>query len=121
MEINKLFGAFIKLRFALLNGDSAVAMECLTAVRAANSELSMEFRELNRLIDSATNQIENLLNLGEVEHACALADAIHALPEIADSPNANIRKFQKYFVKPFAKKWNDNFFDNFDLIGIFKH
>lgn len=120
METNKLSSALIKLRFALLNGDSAGAVECLTAVKTANLELSTKFRELNRLIDSAANQIENLLNLGEVEHACALADAIHAIPEIVDSHNANIREFRKCFIKPFAKKWNDDFFDNFDLKVIFK-
>lgn len=121
MEMNRLFCALIKLRFALLNSDSAAAMECLTAVRAANSKLSMEFRELNRLIDSAANRIEELLNLGEIEHACALADAIHALPEIAVQPNANLRSFKRCFVKPFAKKWNDSFFDKFDLKDIFKN
>lgn len=121
MDLKILSSAVIKLRYVLLNGDSAGAMECLTEVRKINSELSVEFQDLYRLIDSAVNRIEELLKLGEIEHACALADAIHALPEIAAQPKSNLRAFKKCFVKPFAQKWNDRFFDKFDLKGIFKH
>ncbi|MDE7400036.1 MAG: hypothetical protein K2N06_10985 [Oscillospiraceae bacterium] len=120
MDLNKLSSALIKLRFALLNSDSAGAIEHLIKVRAADSELPVELHELRLLIDSAANRIEELLNLGEIEHACALSDAIHALPEIAISSNADICGFQKSFVKPFAQKWNDRFFDEFDLTEIFK-
>lgn len=119
MDLNGLSRALIKLRFSLLNGDLAKAIEHLTEVRAADSALSMEFHELYLLIDSAANRIEELLNLGEVEHACALADAIHALPEIAVQPNSNLRRFKKSFVKPFHRKWDDNFFADFDLSMIF--
>lgn len=103
-----------------MNGDSAGAIERLTKVRAADSEISVEFHELRLLIDSAADRIEELLNFGEVAHACALADAIHALPEIAVQANANLRSFKKCFVKPFTQKWNDRFFDDFDLTEIFK-
>lgn len=120
MEMNRLFGALIKLRFALLNGDSAAATERLKEVREANSALPAEFHELYLLIDSAANRIEKLLDLGEIEHACDLSDAIHVLPEIVILANANLRSFKKCFVKPFDKKWNDSFFDEFDLKDIFK-
>lgn len=120
MDLNRLSIALIKLRFALLNGDSAGAIERLAEVRAAGSEIPVEFHELRLLIDSAADRIEELLNLGKVEHACALADAIHALPEIAVQANANLRSFKKCFVKPFARKWSDSFFDEFDLTEIFK-
>lgn len=118
--MNRLSIALIKLRYELLNGDSAGAIECLTEVRAADSVLPVEFRELHLLIDSAANRIEELLNLGKIEHACALADTIHALPEIAVQANADLQSFKKCFVKPFAQKWNDRFFDEFDLTEIFK-
>lgn len=121
MDLNRLSGALIKLRFVLLNSDSVEAIECLTEVRAADSELPVELHELRLLIDSAANRIEELLNSGEVEHACALADAIHALPEIAVQANADLRSFKKCFVKPFAQKWNDNFFGKFDLLAIFSN
>lgn len=120
MDLNRLSIALIKLRYALLNGDPAGAIKCLTEVRASNSEFSAELHELHLLIDSAANRIEKLLNLGEVEHACALADAIHALPEITTQSNANLRSFKKCFVKPFARRWSDRFFDEFDLTEIFK-
>lgn len=121
METNKLSSALIKLRYALLNSDSAVALDYLAEIRESNSSPPVELYELHLLIDSAVNHIEELLNSGEVEYALALADAIHALPEIAVQPNANLRSFKKCFVNPFAQKWNDSFFDKFDLKGIFKH
>lgn len=119
MDLNGLSRALIKLRFSLLNGDLAKAIEHLTEVRAADSALSMEFHELYLLIDSAANRIEELLNLGEVKHACALVDAVHALPEIVASPKADLNTYKKCFVKPFWRKWDDNFFADFDLSMIF--
>lgn len=116
--MNRLSIALIKLRYALLNGDSAGAIERLAEVRAADSALTVEFCELRLLIDSAANRIEDLLNLGEIEHACALADAIHAIPQIIAEQNADIRGFEKHFIKPFYRKWNDNFFGKFDLSAI---
>lgn len=120
MSSNNLSSALIKLRYALLSGDPAGAIERLAEVRTADSALAAEFCELRLLIDSAANRIEELLNLGEVEHACDLADAIHAIPQIIAEQNADIRSFEKCFVKPFAPKWSDRFFDEFDLTKIFK-
>lgn len=117
MSSNNLSSALIKLRYALLSGDPAGAIERLAEVRTADSALAAEFCELRLLIDSAANRIEELLNLGEVEHACDLADAI---PQIIAEQNADIRSFEKCFVKPFAQKWSDRFFDEFDLTKIFK-
>lgn len=118
MSLNNLSSALIKLRYALLSGDPAGAIERLAEVHTADSALAAEFCELRLLIDSAANRIEELLNLGEVEHACALSDAIHAIPQITAEQNADIRSFEKCFIKPFHRKWNDNFFGDYDLQAI---
>lgn len=114
-QINELSDALTKLRSRLLKNDGKSALTCLADVRAANSALPEIFSGLQTVMTAAADKIEVLINNGEVEHACDLADAVHALPEIASSPRADWRSFKKCFVKPFARKWNDSFFD--DLKG----
>lgn len=114
-QINELSDALTKLRNRLLKNDGKAALECLVKVRAANSALPEIFSSLQALMTAAADRIETLINDGELEHACDLADAIHVLPEIVSSPRADWRSFKKYFVKPYSRKWNDGFFD--DLKG----
>ena len=61
MDLTGLSSTLIKLRYALLNGDSAGAIEHLAEVREADSVIPIEFRELRLLIDSAADRIEELL------------------------------------------------------------
>lgn len=114
-QIGELSDALTKLRSKLLDNDGKAALERLSDVRAANSELPEIFGELQVLMTAAAEKIEALIRQGEIEHACDLSDAVHALPEIAAAPKADLRAFKKCFVKPFVKKWNDSFFDDFDL------
>lgn len=114
-QINELSDALTKLRSRLLKNDGKSALACLVDVRAANSALPGIFSGLQTVMTAAADKIEALINGGEVEHACDLADAVHALPEIAASPRADWRSFRKCFVKPYSRKWNDGFFD--DLKG----
>lgn len=114
-EINVLSDSLTWLRSKLLKNDGKAALERLADVRAANSALPEVFNRLQTVMTAAADKIEALINSGELEHACDLADAVHALPEIASSPHADWRSFKKCFVKPFARKWNDSFFD--DLKG----
>lgn len=110
-RIEELSDDLTALRSALLNNDGKTALECLPKVRAANSALSEMFRELQALMTAACDKIEALIQQGELEHACDLADAVHALPEIAASPKADWKSYKKCFVKPYSKKWQDNFFE----------
>lgn len=110
-QIGELSDALTKLRSKLLENDSKSALGRLSDVRSANSALSEMFRELQALMTAACDKIETLIRQGEIEHACDLADAIHAIPEIAASPKADWKSYKKCFVKPYSKKWQDNFFE----------
>lgn len=111
-QINELSDALTKLRSRLLKNDGKAALEYLVKVRAANSELPEIFSGLQTVMTAAADKLETLINGGKIEHACDLADAIHALPEIVSSPHADWRSFKKCFVKPYSRKWNDGFFDD---------
>lgn len=110
-QIGELSDALTKLRSKLLENDSKSALGRLSDVRSANSALSEMFRELQALMTAACDKIETLIRQGEIEHACDLADAIHAIPEIAASPKADWKSYKKCFVMPYSKKWQDNFFE----------
>lgn len=110
-QINELSDALTKLRSKLLNNDGKAASERLADVRAANSALPEVFNGLQTVMIAAADKIETLIQNGELEHACDLADAVHALPEIAASPHADWRSFKKCFVKPYSRKWQDGFFE----------
>lgn len=111
-QINELSEALTKLRSHLLDKDGKAALKILPDVRAVNSSLPEDFRGLQAVIIAALDSIETLTQNGEVEHACGLADAVHALPEIAASPHADWKSFKKCFVKPYSRKWQDGFFEN---------
>lgn len=117
-QIGELSDALTKLRSRLLENDGKAALERLSSVRAANSSLPEIFGGLQALMTAAADKIETLIRQGEIEQACDLADAVHALPEIAASPKADWKSYKKCFVKPYLKKWSDNFFDGFDLSEI---
>lgn len=113
-QIGELSDALTKLRSRLLENDGKTVLKCLSDVRAANLALPEIFNGLQAVITAAADKIEKLINSGELEHACDLTDAVHALPEIAASPKADWKSYKKCFVKPYSKKWQDNFFDDFD-------
>lgn len=115
-QINELSDALTKLRAKLLDNDGKAALGRLADVRAANSALPEIFGELQTVMTAASDKIETLIQSGEIEHACDLADAVHALPEIVSSPYADWKSYKRCFVKPFARKWNDSFFDDFLMI-----
>lgn len=110
-QINELSNSLTYLRYCLLKNNSKAALVQLADVRAANSALPEVFRKLKTLIAAAADNIETLIQNGEVEHACDLADAVHALPEIVSSPRADLRAYKKCFVKPYSRKWRDGFFE----------
>lgn len=117
-QIEEMSDALTFLRSALLDNDGKTALECLPKVCAVNSTLPEDFTELQAVIAAAVDKIEMLIINGELEHACDLTDAVHVLPEIAASPKADWESYKRCYVKPFAKKWGDNFFDDFDLATI---
>lgn len=117
--LNKLSSALTWLRAELL-GETRNYGECLRNVRSAAGDLPTEYPELERLISAACDRAEELLFAGETEHACALIDAVHALPEIAGAPKASLRGYKRCFVQPFEKRFGDNFFEDFDLSVIIK-
>lgn len=117
--LNKLSSALTRLRAALL-GETRNCGECLRDVRSAAGDLHAEYPELERLISAACDRTEELLSAGETEHACALIDAVHALPEIAGAPKASLRGYKRCFVRPFVKRFKDDFFEDFDLSVIIK-
>lgn len=117
--LNKLSSALTRLRAALLGGTRNYG-ECLRNVRSADGDLPAEYPELKRLISAACDRAEELLSMGETEHACALIDAVHALPEIAGAPKASLRGYKKCFVQLFEKRFGDDFFEGFDLSVIIK-
>lgn len=110
-RIEELSDDLTALRSALLNNDGKTALECLPKVRAINDALPEDFAKLQTVLAAACDKIETLIRQGEIEHACDLADAIHAIPEIAASPKADWKSYKKCFVKPYSKKWQDNFFE----------
>ena len=107
-QIGKLSDALAMLRSDLLKGERAD----VSKVRAANSALPDDFAELQAVMSAAVDKIETLIQQGEPEHACDLADAVHALPEIAAAPYADWKSYKKRFVKPYSKKWRDGFFES---------
>ena len=117
--LNKLSSALTRLRAALL-GETRNCGECLRDVRSVAGDLHAEYPELERLISAACDRTEELLSAGEAEHACALIDAVHALPEIAGAPKASLRGYKRYFVRPFVERFKDDFFEDFDLSVIIK-
>lgn len=117
-QIGELSDTLTKLRSKLLDYDGKAALERLPSVRSANSALPGNFTELQALLYAAFDKIETLIGQGEIEQACDLTDAIHALPEIVSSPKADLKSYKKCFVKPYSKKWSDDFFDGFDLSEI---
>lgn len=114
-QIGELSDALTKLRSKLLENDGKAALKCLPSVRAANSALPENYTKIQTALSAAMDKIEALIHQGEIEHACDLTDAVHALPEIAAAPKADWKSFRKCFVKPYSKKWNDAFFDGVDL------
>lgn len=110
-RIEELSDDLTALRSALLNNDGKTALECLPKVRAINDALPEDFAKLQTVLAAACDKIETLIRQGEIEHACDLADAVHAIPEIAASPKADWKSYKKCFVKPYSKKWQDNFFE----------
>ncbi len=117
--LNELSAALTGLRAALLGGTGDRG-ELLRNVRSAAAKLPAEYSELRQLISAACDRTEELLAAEEAEQACALIDAVHALPEIAGAPKASLRGYKRYFVKPYEKQFNDNFFESFDLNSIIK-
>lgn len=117
--LNGFSSALTRLRAALLNG-TGDHRELFGNVRSAASALPDEYSELGRLISSACDRAEELLSAGKNEQACALIDAVHALPEIAGAPKASLRGYKRCFVRPFEKRFGDNFFEDFDLSIIIK-
>lgn len=110
-RIEELSDDLTALRSALLNNDGKTALECLPKVRAINDALPEDFAKLQAILAAACDKIETLIRQGEIEHACDLADAIHAIPEIAASLKADWRSYKKCFVKPYSQKWHDGFFE----------
>ena len=88
--LNKLSSALTELRAALL-GETEKLGGRLLNVRSAAADLPDKYSELERLISAACNRAEELISADKTEHACALIDAIHALPEIAGAPKASLR------------------------------
>lgn len=118
--LNELSSSLTMLRAALLDGAAQTFDERINSVRGAVSALSEEYSELGGVICSAADRAEYLIDLGEIDHACGLIDAVHALPEIAGAPKASRRLYKRCFVKPFEKRFKDNFFEGFDLSVIIK-
>lgn len=117
--LNELSAALTGLRAALLGGTGDRG-ELLRNIRSAAAKLPSEHLELRRLISAACGRTEELLATEEAEQACALIDAVHALPEIAGAPKASLRGYKRCFVKPYEKQFIDNFFKSFDLNSIIK-
>lgn len=117
--MKELSDALMRLRAALLSGNDSEFTERVAAVREY-AKLPAEYEELSRFIIAAADKTEQLIALGETEHACALVDAVHALPEIAVSPKRSCSTYKKCFVKPYAVRFKDNFFERFDLRLIIK-
>lgn len=117
--LNELSAALTGLRAALLGG-TGDRSELLRNVRSAAAKLPAEYSELRQLISAACDRTEELLAVEEAEQACALIDAVHALPEIAGAPKASLRGYKRCFVKPYEKQFNDIFFESFDLNSIIK-
>jgi len=116
--LNKLSLALTMLRATLLDGTEETRGTALRDVRTAIGELPGEYLELERLISAAVDRTKELLATDKIEHAYALIDAVHAFPEIAGAPKASLSGCQRCFVKPFAKRFNDAFFEEFDLSAI---
>lgn len=117
--LNELSAALTGLRAALLGGTGDRG-ELLRNVRSTAAELPDEYSQLKRLLLAVCKSTEELLAAEEAEQACALIDAVHALPEIAGAPKASLRGYKRCFVKPYEKQFNDNFFESFDLNSIIK-
>lgn len=118
--LNELSSSLTMLRAALLDGAAQTYDERINDVRSAVSALSEEYSELGRIIGSAADRAEYLISVDEIEHACGLIDAIHALPEIADASKTSLHGYKRCFVKPFEKRFKDDFFEGFDLSAIIK-
>lgn len=118
--LNGLSSALTRLRAALLDGDERVYGDHIRELRAAVSALPDEYAELGRLLAAAADRAEELISVGETEHACALIDAVHALPEIAGAPKVSLHGYKRCFVQPFEKRFGDDFFEDFDLSVIIK-
>ncbi len=117
--LNNLSLALIKFRAALLGCSEGFA-ERLIEVRLAAAELPDGYSALGQLISAACDRAEELLAANNAEQACALIDAVHALPEIAGAPKASLREYKICFVRPYEKRFNDKFFDGFNLSAIIK-
>lgn len=117
--MKELSDALMRLRAALLSCNDSEYTERVAAV-LEYAKLPAEYEELSRLMIAAADKTEQLIALGEIEHACALVDAVHALPEIAVSPKRSRSAYKKLFVKPYAVRFKDNFFERFDLRLIIK-
>lgn len=117
--LNELSSALTLLRAALLDNNAQAGGGHIRAVRAAAASLSDEYEPLERLMTKAADRTEELIALGGTEHACALVDAVHVLPEIAGARRRSLSSYKRCFVKPFAKRYNDDFFENADLKNIF--
>ncbi len=112
--LNNLSLALIKFRSALLSGSEGLA-ERLIEVRSAAAELPDRYSALGQLISAVCDRAEGLLAANNAEQACALIDAVHALPEIAGAPKASLGEYKICFVRPYEKRFGDNFFDGFNL------
>lgn len=116
--LNALSSALTCLRAALIN-EASQAEEQIRGVHNAVSTLPDEYPELGKIIAAAADKAEYLVSLGKIGYACDLIDAVHVLPEIAGAASADLRSYKRCFIKPFARKYNDNFFDDFDLTALF--
>lgn len=117
--LNLLSEALTLLRAALLDGNGAEYAVRLRDVRDF-AKLPEEYAQLSRLITEAAVRTEELIARGETEHAAALIDAVHALPEIVGAPERSRSGYERCFVRPYTKRFNDGFFNDFDLRLIIK-
>lgn len=117
--LNELSLVLTRLRAALLDNNVQGSGVHIRAVRSSAAALPDEYRPLERLISKAADRTEELIALGETEHACALVDAVHPLPEIVGAPRRSLPGYKKCFVKPFAKRYNDGFFESADIESMY--
>lgn len=68
---------------------------------------------LSVVISSALEKIRELVGSDRFEEAYDLADAVHALPEIASTPDRDMMAYWNDFIVPYREKWHSDFFEAF--------
>ncbi|MCC8043377.1 MAG: hypothetical protein LIO69_07730 [Oscillospiraceae bacterium] len=70
----------------------------------------------NKFIRCSLNYLRLLIQQAQYEKAYCVIDVLHVFPDINISSLKSKKSFWEYYILPFKRKFNDDFFDEFRFL-----